>query len=222
MFDRKLTAFTSILILIAVASASCEQNRPLAPGERLTYEKQYSKKAGLTVLRIFYEGSNGRELVREYQDLACNAPQLSQDEKLIFFVLNLRDDKYDADYLFLFDGRTGMDRKLFRATCQYATTPDARYVCFERRSHRKTVPWSNGTGEDVLSIPTVVLIDLITMEEKSFDFAGSFLENQWGAGVYIKFDGEANGFRLRFFMESRTSSEGVVSLQDQKYYPDEK
>jgi hypothetical protein len=154
--------------------------------------------------------------------MECNTPQLSQDRKLIFFVLNLRDDKYDPDCLFVYDGRTGSDKKLFRATCQYSITPDARYLCFERRGQRKIFPWPNGKGENVLSIPVVVLIDLSTMKEKSFDFAETFLKDQWGSGVYINYDTRANGFRVRFFMESRTYSEGIVNLQDLEYHDDKR
>jgi hypothetical protein len=211
-----------VLILLIGASAWCEQSRPLKSGEKLSYEKEYNKGKMLTVLRIYYDNSSGRELVREYQGMECNAPQLSQDGKLIFFVLNLRDDKYDPDCLFVYDGRTGIDRKLFRATCQYSITPDARYVCFERRGQRKIFSWPNGKGENALSIPIVLLIDLSTMQEKSFDFAGTFLRGQWGSGVYINYDATANGFRVRFFMESRTFSQGTISLQDRQYHEDKR
>lgn len=210
------------LLLILSGSAWSEQSRALKPGESLAYEKEYEKNKGLTILRVYYESKVGRELVREYFDLACNAPQLSQDRRMIFFVLNLRDDKYDPYYLYTYDGKSGSDRKLFKATCQYSVTPDARYVCFERGGYRKVVPWPNGKGENALSIPVVVLVDLSTMEEKSFDFVRTFLKDQWGAGVYIKYDVDAKGFRLRFFMEERSYSKGIISLQDFKYHEEPK
>lgn len=209
-----------VLILLAAASAWCEDSRPLKPGEDLAYEKEYDAKKAVSVLRIYYKSAGGRTLVRQYESLECNAAQLTADHKLIFFILNLRDDKYDPYCLFVFDGRTGSDRKLFRATCGYAITPDARYICFERPSHRKIVPWRNGKGENALAIPVVVVVELATMKERSFDFVGTFLKDQWGSGVYIKYDTESTGFRLRFFAEDRTLSKGTIGLEDFTYHAD--
>ncbi len=205
-----------------VANAWCEQTRALRVGEYLDCNTEFDVKRTLSILKIFRVSKDGRELIKSYEKLNCNTPALAADRRVVFFLLAMNDDKYYPNDLFMYDGRTGLDRRLFKSTCAFSVSPDARYVCFESRGYIRVFPWRNGKGEDVLSIPIVLIVDLYSMEERRYDFSKSFLKSHWGAGVYIKYDTESGGFRLRFYIEDKNYSKGIISLQDFKYHEEER